>query len=69
VVFYCRRQVCQLQDPLRAAELLDGPLEAYLFVPADEWERIREGVRSPTREAGRHWDLYARREVLVVTNR
>jgi 4-amino-4-deoxy-L-arabinose transferase-like glycosyltransferase len=67
LVFYCRREVQRFTELREARDFLDGPLEAYLFVPAAVWEGVAD--RSTYRIVGRHRDLYRSCEVVVVTNR
>ena len=50
-------------------ELLDGPLEAFLFVPAQVWEGLQGRTTQPVRVVGKHRDLYRGYDVVVVTNR
>ncbi|HEX5271351.1 MAG TPA: hypothetical protein VFW33_12720, partial [Gemmataceae bacterium] len=69
LVFYAGRDVAVLGSEEGAAELLRGPVEAYLFLPAADWDRLRPLVPAPCRLLGRHRDLYRRCDVVVVTNR
>jgi hypothetical protein len=70
LVFYCGREVVQIENPRQALDHLRGPLPAYLLVPADEWENnLRPRLHEPHRVVGRHRDLYRGCDVVVVTNR
>lgn len=68
LVFYCGRQVDRLEEEAKALEFLDGPLPAYLFVPAKVWVSLQTRARSPHRVLGQHRDLYRNCDVVVVTN-
>jgi 4-amino-4-deoxy-L-arabinose transferase-like glycosyltransferase len=70
LVFYCRRQVDQLDDRTQVANFLRCPLPVYLVVPATVWENeLRGKVPGPCRQLARHRDFYRRCDVVVVTNR
>jgi 4-amino-4-deoxy-L-arabinose transferase-like glycosyltransferase len=70
LVFYCRRQVDQLDDCAQVVDFLCLPLPAYLVVPAPVWENeLRGKVPGPCRLVGRQRDFYRRCDVVVVTNR
>jgi 4-amino-4-deoxy-L-arabinose transferase-like glycosyltransferase len=69
LVFYARRHVPQLGDDEQALEYLRYPVQVFLVLPADDWERLRPEVRSPCRLVCRHGDLYRKCDVVVVTNR
>jgi hypothetical protein len=69
LVFYCRRQVVPLHDDAQALEYLRYPIEVYLFLPAEEWQRLHGQLRTPCRLLARHHDLYRNCEVVLVTNR
>ncbi len=66
LVFYCRREVCSVGAEESVRDFLGGPLPAYVFLPADAWEWLREST--PAREVARHFDLYSGRDVVLVTN-
>jgi 4-amino-4-deoxy-L-arabinose transferase-like glycosyltransferase len=68
LVFYCRREVARPATARDAADFLDGPLPAYLFLPAAAWGELRPRVGRPARLIARHRDLYQDREVVLVTN-
>jgi 4-amino-4-deoxy-L-arabinose transferase-like glycosyltransferase len=67
LVFYCQREVRELNDDSEALGFLAGPLPAYLILPADDWEAL-QAQGPPRRLLARHFDLYARCDVVVVTN-
>jgi 4-amino-4-deoxy-L-arabinose transferase-like glycosyltransferase len=69
LVFYCQREVQNLDDPARALDFLATPLPVYLFVPAKTYELLRPHVTTPHRLLARQWDLYRGGEIVVVTNR
>jgi 4-amino-4-deoxy-L-arabinose transferase-like glycosyltransferase len=69
LVFYCQREVRHFEDERKALAFLAGPLPAYLFVPAAEWEQLQSRVSVPYRLLARHYDLYRHCQVFVITNR
>jgi 4-amino-4-deoxy-L-arabinose transferase-like glycosyltransferase len=69
IVFYCRREVYRFTEEGQAVEFLRGPLPVYLFVPAADWERLRNRIAGPHRELARHRDLYRGCDIVLVTNR
>jgi hypothetical protein len=68
MVFYCRREVFCLQSEQQALDFLRGPLPSFLFLPARQWDTLREKVAAPCRLLGRRYDLYSGSEVVLVTN-
>jgi hypothetical protein len=66
LVFYCRRQVTRLDSEYSARTLLEGPLPAYVFVPASVWVDLCR--KTSAREVARHYDLYDGRDIVVITN-
>jgi hypothetical protein len=68
MVFYCGRQVERVEGEAMAIQFLRGPLPSYLFVPAEQWRTLRGMVDVPAREVARHRDLYAGREIVLVSN-
>jgi 4-amino-4-deoxy-L-arabinose transferase-like glycosyltransferase len=66
LVFYCQREVSVLADEKNVRELLDGPLPAYVFLPAEVWQNAR--ARLSAREVARHHDLYDGYDVVLITN-
>jgi hypothetical protein len=56
-------------DSHKAREALECRLPVYLFLPGPVWDRLRPFVAAPHRELARRYDLYARCEIVVVTNR
>jgi 4-amino-4-deoxy-L-arabinose transferase-like glycosyltransferase len=66
LVFYCQREVRRLDTETSARQLLEGPLPAFLFVPAPVWEGLR--AKTSAREVARHRDLYDGRDIVLVTN-
>lgn len=69
VVFYNRREVQRLMTDQQAIDLLRSPLQAYLLIAAPDWARIAPGMDTPFRVAGRHRDVTAGKEILLITNR
>jgi hypothetical protein len=48
---------------------MQARLPVYLFIPANDWDRLQSMVSVPTRVIGRQHDMYHHTDVLVVTNR
>ncbi len=69
LVFYCRREVVRFQQAEKALEFLRWPLPVYLFLPEKSWESLQASVRGSIQVVDRHYDLYRRYHVVVVTNR
>jgi 4-amino-4-deoxy-L-arabinose transferase-like glycosyltransferase len=69
LVFYAGRQVTVLDSDLAALQQLRYPVEVFLLLPADDWQRLQGQVRTPCRLLAEHRDLYRRCDVVVVTNR
>jgi 4-amino-4-deoxy-L-arabinose transferase-like glycosyltransferase len=69
LVFYTRREVLPLHSEAQALEFLKGPHTKYLFLPADAWEVMAPKAGDDVRLLGRHYDLYDRRDVVVVEAR
>ncbi len=69
LVFYCRREVIRFADDNQVLEFLQSPWPVFLFVPEPVWRVLEAKADAPHRLLGRHWDLYRRCEVVVVTNR
>jgi hypothetical protein len=68
LVFYCRREVAQLQDERQVSEFLRGPLQSYLLLPAAAWEKMQTQRTGSGILVARHYDLYRHCEVVFVTN-
>ncbi len=68
VVFYCQREVTKLAEEREALEMLEGPLPAYLFMPASTWLALEGKVGGRGREVARHRDLYSGCEIVLVSN-
>jgi 4-amino-4-deoxy-L-arabinose transferase-like glycosyltransferase len=68
IVFYCRREVYQLNNPFDMLGLLQGPLPAYVFLRAADWDTFQNFFRSPYRLVATHHDLYDGGDVVLVTN-
>jgi 4-amino-4-deoxy-L-arabinose transferase-like glycosyltransferase len=68
LVFYCGREVARLDNVWRLLELLQGPLPAYIALPAPAWEEICKALPGTYRVVIRHYDLYAGKDVVLVSN-
>jgi 4-amino-4-deoxy-L-arabinose transferase-like glycosyltransferase len=69
LVFYCRRKVQTFSQEQDALDLLRGPMPSFLFVPSARWDAMKDRLDVPYRLLARHYDLYAGKDVVVVTNR
>jgi 4-amino-4-deoxy-L-arabinose transferase-like glycosyltransferase len=69
LVFYCRREVRQLQHEDETLEFLSNPLPVYLILPAAHWQALEARVPGTHRVLGQCRDLYQNCDVVVVTNR
>jgi 4-amino-4-deoxy-L-arabinose transferase-like glycosyltransferase len=69
VVFYSRREVRRLMSDQQAMDLLRSPLQAYLLIAEQDWGRIAPKMDTDFRIVGRHHDVTAGQEILLVTNR
>lgn len=68
VVFYARREVKKIDTISDLNEFLSLKRPGYVIIPVPVWERIQAEVTVPTRELARHYDFYARCDVLVLAN-
>jgi 4-amino-4-deoxy-L-arabinose transferase-like glycosyltransferase len=66
LVFYCQREVGGLASNAEAADLLRGPLPAYVFCPASVGEAL--AATGAGRLAARHRDVFRGGDVVVITN-
>jgi 4-amino-4-deoxy-L-arabinose transferase-like glycosyltransferase len=67
--FYLRRDVTHFQDEAEIDTFLRYPVPVFVFLPAEDWERLAPTLHGPYRLLGRHRDLYHNQEVVVVSNR
>jgi 4-amino-4-deoxy-L-arabinose transferase-like glycosyltransferase len=67
--FYVKRNVEHLHDENALKNFMQARLPVYLFIPANDWDRLQSMVSVPTRVIGRQHDMYHHTDVLVVTNR
>jgi 4-amino-4-deoxy-L-arabinose transferase-like glycosyltransferase len=68
LVFYAQREVHRLDSEEKTLEFLRSPLPVYLFLPAMVWESLQSKAPVPYHLLARHYDLYRRCEVVVVSN-
>jgi 4-amino-4-deoxy-L-arabinose transferase-like glycosyltransferase len=68
LVFYCQRQVRTLKNEPQLRDFLEGPLPAYVALPAATWDELHSRLAGRCREVARHRDLYDGRDVVLVTN-
>jgi 4-amino-4-deoxy-L-arabinose transferase-like glycosyltransferase len=69
LVFYCGREVVQFSSEQQVADLLSGPLPAYLFVPSPVWDSLQAKVTEKASVLGTHRDLYRNCDVVLISNR
>jgi hypothetical protein len=69
LVFYCGREVQRLDSQEEALQFLNRPLPVYLFLPAAAWQQLKAKLPEPRDVLARHYDLYRRCDVVVVSNR
>lgn len=70
IVFYCRREVTPLKELSDVDPFLALPRPAYLIVPEDTWNDPRAPkLDTPVKVIGKHYDFYARQNIVVVANR
>jgi hypothetical protein len=69
-VFYARREVTRMYDPVAVDPFLALPRPAYLIVPEDLWtDSRRPKITTPVKVIARRYDFYAQKYILVVANR
>jgi 4-amino-4-deoxy-L-arabinose transferase-like glycosyltransferase len=68
IVFYCQRQVRQLDNEDEVENFLESPWESYLFLPAETWEALEPQMPVGTRLLARNYDLYRHNEIVVVAS-
>jgi 4-amino-4-deoxy-L-arabinose transferase-like glycosyltransferase len=67
-VFYAQREIVRLDSAKAANEFLELDIPSYVFVPAKRWEEQRPFVTVPCEVLGRHYDMYARDDILILAN-
>jgi hypothetical protein len=68
LVFYGQRKVEKIQSRDDAVDWLRSKTQVFLFLPEAEWRRVRKEAPDTCREVARHYELYAGKEILAVTN-
>jgi 4-amino-4-deoxy-L-arabinose transferase-like glycosyltransferase len=66
--FYVQRDVQICTDASEVRSYLHYPLPVFVFLPASEWARLKDGVDVPWRELARRPDLYKHEDVVVISN-
>ena len=66
--FYVRRDVEHLQDERDIAGFLGYRLPVYLFMPAEDWQRLQSTLPG-AHVVARQYDMYHHADLVVVTNR
>jgi len=70
LVFYSQREVRQLHSLNEAAEFLNGPLPAYLFLSEQNWRQVEAKLSVGTATiVAQKYDPFRQLEVVVVSNR
>jgi len=67
--FYVRRNVVHLDSENGLVEFMKTGVRVYLFIPANDWQRLQPQISIDARIVARHYDLYHHTELVVVTNR
>ncbi|MBO0699554.1 MAG: hypothetical protein J2P46_14255, partial [Zavarzinella sp.] len=68
LVFYVRREVEPIDDFEKLERALALPRPTYLLVPDDVWPELSKKLAVPMKEITRHYDFYARHEIVVLAN-
>jgi 4-amino-4-deoxy-L-arabinose transferase-like glycosyltransferase len=68
LVFYGQREVTHLDSEKQTRDFLLSPLPVFLFVPQAAWQSLSSNMPAPCRVVDRHYDLYRRCQVVVVSN-
>jgi hypothetical protein len=66
--FYVRRQVTAIADPATFADFLSVPIPAYVVVSEENLADLRRKNVTVGRETARHYDMYRRQAMVVVSN-
>jgi 4-amino-4-deoxy-L-arabinose transferase-like glycosyltransferase len=69
LVFYCHRDVQNLENEQKALDFVRCPLRAYLFLPESAWDALRDKFGGTCHVLARHEDMYRHCTVVVVSNR
>jgi 4-amino-4-deoxy-L-arabinose transferase-like glycosyltransferase len=69
LVFYSGRKVEVFRKEQEAIDHLHSPLEAFLIVPAAEWERLAPQIECPAAVIARRSDFASGQDIVLVTNR
>jgi 4-amino-4-deoxy-L-arabinose transferase-like glycosyltransferase len=68
LVFYVERRVEDIDDFQKVDQFLALPRPAYVLVPDDVWEKLSKALTTPVHVIAKHYDFYARREIVVIAN-
>jgi 4-amino-4-deoxy-L-arabinose transferase-like glycosyltransferase len=68
LVFYAERRVEDIDDFDQVDQFLALPRPAYVCLPNDVWPKLSAKLSTPVTVVGKHYDFYARREILVIAN-
>jgi 4-amino-4-deoxy-L-arabinose transferase-like glycosyltransferase len=69
LVFYTKRPVEVLRQEQDAIDHLRSPLQSFLVLPGETWERLRGDVDVPTEVVARKHDYQTGKEIVLVINR
>ena len=67
--FYARRDVTSFAQEAEVVSFLRYTLPVYVFMPADEWQRLCPSIEGFGRVVAQHPDMYKHSDIVVVTNR
>lgn len=67
--FYAQRNVEVIEKDEDATRFLRYGVPVYLILPAETWQRLAANHGDSAHIVARHFDLYHREEIVVVTNR
>jgi 4-amino-4-deoxy-L-arabinose transferase-like glycosyltransferase len=67
--FYVRRDVVHLRDEAEVMAFLRYPVPVFLFLSAEDWQRLEAKLPTSYRVVGRHREMSRHCEVLVIANR
>ncbi len=67
--FYVKRNVEHLPDENALANFLQSRRPVYVFMPLEDWQRLKDMTGGSARIIGRQHDMYHHTQIVVVTNR
>ena len=67
--FYLQRSVTYIEKEKNLAPFLQQPMRSFLFIPANDWQRLQPSLAGCGHVVARQHDIYHHVDILVVTNR